>query len=1110
MYLRLAKMISLTYACTVACAALCLVLAGPASAANPPTGFEDQVVASGFTAPTAVASAPDGRTFVAEKGGRVRVITPDGTVQSTPVLDISSQVNDYHDRGLLGIAVDKNFASNGYLYLLYTYDVTPLNADSGSAMVARLSRVTVSSQNTAGPETLLLGSYASGPCPTASNTLDCIPSNGLSHSIGTVRVDPNDGTLWVGVGDSASYTTVDELAFRTYDEKSFAGKILHVDTNGNGLVGHPLCPTDTDLTHVCTKLYAKGFRNPFRFNVRPGKPPVGGDVGWDSTEEVNVIKPGGNYGWPCWEGNGHTPGYRDDQRCADLYNAGGDTRALYTYPHVDGSGTNSAAVVGGPQYTGTDWPSDYQNNIYFGDYAKGFVKRLRVDSSDNCLDKDAGGACVAQPFADSWYGAVDLSLAPGGGIYYVAFGTGGPDGALRRFDSTANKAPTAQASANPRYGPAPLQVSFSSAGSSDPEGATLTYDWDFGDRSAHSTAANPQHTYQSNGSYTARLTVSDGQRTGVATVVITPGNTPPTATVVAPTSSTTYRDGQPVQLKGTATDPEDGTLGDASFSWRVVLVHRDHTHPLSNLNGANTSFLAATDHDSDSFYRITLVATDSKGLDDTKTVDIHAETRKLTLTSTPVSGAPVTYTTTDATTPFTHDSNIGFVTTITAGQTFNNLGKYYAFDSWSDGGARQHDITIPATDSTLTAAYKEDKAAKRPVTASSFQRAGLEADKANDVDSTTRWSSSYADNQWWQVDLGTTRKVDTVELNWESAYASQYKIQTSTDGTSFSDAATENITSKGLKRTTFAARDARYVRVLGVTRATGYGISFWDARVLGPDDAAPPPAEDKALNKPATSSSNYNATFSPDKANDGNSNTRWSSAKGLDNQWWQVDLGAVRKVDKVELNWEAAWARTYKIQTSTDGANFTDAASVSGTGPGIQQITFNARDARYVRVLGLTRATSYGFSFWDARVFGPSDTAPPPPEDKALSKPASSSSDYNATLTPEKGNDGNSSTRWSSAKGLDNQWWQVDLGRVRKVNTVEVNWETAYAKDYRIQTSTDGTNFSEAAAVTLTAPTLKRTTFPSRDARYVRIFGVTRGSIYGFSFWDARVFGDPD
>jgi hypothetical protein len=126
-----------------------------------------------------------------------------------------------------------------------------------------------------------------------------------------------------------------------------------------------------------------------------------------------------------------------------------------------------------------------------------------------------------------------------------------------------------------------------------------------------------------------------------------------------------------------------------------------------------------------------------------------------------------------------------------------------------------------------------DLALNQPASASSSQAASLTPGNANDGTSTTRWSSTFTDNQWWQVDLGSSKQVDTVSLNWENAYASTYKIQTSTDGTTFTDAATVNLNAAGWKTTTFTPTNARYIRILGITRATQYGISFWDAQVFG-------------------------------------------------------------------------------------------------------------------------------------------------------------------------------------------------------------------------------------------------------------------------------------
>ena len=107
------------------------------------------------------------------------------------VLDIRSQVNSFGDRGLLGLAVDSDFATNRYVYLLYTRELNPALPDSSAPMASRLTRIVLNADSTVAnpgsPETVLLGSYAAGVCPTAANDVDCIPSDGTSHSIGTVR-----------------------------------------------------------------------------------------------------------------------------------------------------------------------------------------------------------------------------------------------------------------------------------------------------------------------------------------------------------------------------------------------------------------------------------------------------------------------------------------------------------------------------------------------------------------------------------------------------------------------------------------------------------------------------------------------------------------------------------------------------------------------------------------------------------------------------------------------------------------------------------------------------------------------------------------------------------
>ncbi len=1068
----------------------------PAGAINLPAGFQEQTLATGLDQPSAVTWAPDGRTFVAERPGRVRVIDSSGHLLPTPVIDITDHVNDYWDHGLLGIATDASFASNHYLYLLYTWDANPLNFTGPKS--SRLTRITVNDDNTASAETILVGTSNQQPCPAASNTSDCIPSDGASHSIGTVRSDPSDGSLWLGSGDSADFGGVDNLAFRTYDEASFSGKVMHVDRNGHGLPTHPFCPSDTDLTHVCTKLHSKGFRNPFRFSLRPGAGPAVGDVGWNSWEEIDLLPAAGgkSYGWPCYEAQTHTPGYDADTRCSGAggeYSregtASADVYPVTSYPHPSGG----AAIVGGPTYTGAGYPAAYQGSIFYGDYVLGTLSRLVPDghggyaptafasswagvdleaspvngdlvytdlfagevrkitytSTVGETDYAAGRPTTASgqendslgpekavdgdsttrfssSFSDGQWWQVDLGSAKtidavelnweaayasqytiatstdgtnfttaatenigGPGLHTTSFAprsaryvritgntratqfgisfwdarvlgpaSGPPPSDLARGKTTsssssetstlgpekavdgdsttrwssafadnqwwqvdlgsaqsvdtvelnwenayaahytvatstdgttfttvadetisapglhtstfaarsaryvrvtgltrgtifgisfwdakvfgpaaANGAPHAVATGTPTSGPAPLSVSFHGDASTDPDGDTLIYDWDFGDGSAHSAAANPTHTYAA-GSHTARLTVSDGRGgSDSATVPVTAGttNAAPTVTIAAPVDGSSYRDGVAVALSGSAQDPEDGALPGSALEWHVLAHHNTHLHDLGRFTGATASFTPLTDHDSDTYYEVDLTATDSGGQTTTKSVRINPQTIPLTLASSPT-GAPVTYAGTAHTAPFTTQAAIGFKTTVGTADPFVSGANTYLFGSWSDGGAATHNVTVPATATTLTATYSEDKAAQRTATASSTEAPGLEPAKAVDNLSTTRWSSAFVNNQWWQVDLGRSRRVSSVSLNWEAAYASKYTISTSTNGSSFTTAATVTNTASGWKTTTFAARSARYVRVTGTTRATIFGISFWDARVQGPAD----------------------------------------------------------------------------------------------------------------------------------------------------------------------------------------------------------------------------------------------------------------------------------
>ena len=685
---------------------LSLAVTGSAGATVLPSGFSEVTMVSGFGSPVDMAHAPDGRTFVVEKSGRLRVVLANGTLRSTPVLDLRTKVNAFSDRGMLGVEVDKDFATNGYVYLLYVYELNPLNPDQDGPMTSRLTRVKVNPDNTLAPsgtpespETVILGKAYGQPCPLSDNNVDCIPADYKWHAIGTVKSDPVDGTLWVGNGDTHA-PSVDAARWRPYDENNLAGKIMHIDRDGRGLPNHPFCQSDNNLDHVCTKIYAKGFRNPFRFSLRPGKGPVVGDVGETREDEIDLIKPGKNYGWPCYEGSVRHPVYGAEAQCQAMYAKEGTAEAA-TPPSWSYSNAGGAAVVGGPEYSGSNYPADMRGDVFVADYAQGWVKRLEVDSADNVT--------AVHDFATEWGSGVDIELLPGSGdLAYLDLGWGGSPGeGIKRFTyAGGNGIPVPRATATPTSGPAPLTVQFDGRGSTDPDGDALTYEWDFGDGSPRSTSPNPQHTYAS-GTYTAKLTVDDGLgRNPSTTVSIQAGNNAaPSAAITAPVDESKYRNGEPVTLAATGSDAEDGTLPDSAFQWQIRLHHNTHIHEFATPTGRSASFTPATDHDADSYYEVRLTVTDSGGATTTRTADIRPETVQLTLASSPT-GAPVSYDgQTPVAAPLTKTAAIGYKPAISAADTFTSDNLLRVFQTWSDGGARTHHITVPPTNTTLTATY---------------------------------------------------------------------------------------------------------------------------------------------------------------------------------------------------------------------------------------------------------------------------------------------------------------------------------------------------------------------------------------------------------------------
>jgi glucose/arabinose dehydrogenase/fibronectin type 3 domain-containing protein len=568
-------------------------------------GFSTEVVATvdPYTL-VGLAFAPDGRLFVWQKNGVVRVIK-NGVMLPTPFIDLSAKVNTFDDRGFWGFTFDPDFATNGYVYMTYVYEPTP-DPNSSGARTSRLTRATADPANPdvalANSEIVILGSVGTAPCSAQPAGADCIPADGSSHSIGNIAFAP-DGNLLLGNGDGDDASFADPLALRAQDLNSYSGKILRIHKDGTAVSDNPFYD---GTNSVRSKVWLYGVRNPFRFSVQPVHGDIWfGDVGWNSWEEVNQGERGANYGWPCYEGTGAVSAYAGYTVCQNLP-ASSVTAPYHTYNHGVGS-----AAIGGPFYTGTAWPAQYRGNFFFADYTGNFIKRVTFDANYEPTGVQTFATNVAAP--------VSMTFGPDGMMYYLSFTTG----EIRRIRTAG---PSASISATPTSGYSPLTVSFSSAGSSDPGGGSLTYQWDFGDGGT-STLANPSHTYTSDtvATYAPTLTVKNSANlTSTATTSVTVGSLPPTPTISSPANGIVVQPGQTVNYSGSATDADDGTIPASGLSWTVLLHHNSHVHTFVGSTGASGSFVAENHGPVGTFsYEIILTATDSSGLKTNTSVTVQ-------------------------------------------------------------------------------------------------------------------------------------------------------------------------------------------------------------------------------------------------------------------------------------------------------------------------------------------------------------------------------------------------------------------------------------------------------------------------------------------------------
>ena len=430
--------------------------------------FSGQSVITGLNQPASMAFAAGGRMFIGQRNGIVR-LAENGTLLAQPFVDISAQVNNIRDRGMLGMEVHPNFPTQPYVYLLFTYDPPETQSFPSSSLaspdkagnrVSRLIRVSADPANnyrTALPnsEVVLLGKNStfaniSGPDkdstndfslpPSCQGVSDCLPTDSQSHTIGALAFG-NDGSLYVSSGDGTSYGRVDPRTVRVQNLNSLSGKLLRIDPiTGQGLNSNPFFNGDANSDR--SKIYSYGLRNPFRFAVHPElDEPYIGDVGWTAWEEINVGR-GANFGWPYYEGgdgqNLQTGGYRDLPEAQAFYNSNQTaTPPLWSRTHSDGA----RAIVAGDFYQGNRYPELLQNALFLTDFGERTVRAL-ILNEDGSFDR-------IQQISGSVGAVVEMTNGPDGFMYYVDL-IGGIIGRFTYTETAANVA--AQAASSPNGG----------------------------------------------------------------------------------------------------------------------------------------------------------------------------------------------------------------------------------------------------------------------------------------------------------------------------------------------------------------------------------------------------------------------------------------------------------------------------------------------------------------------------------------------------------------------------------------------------------------------------------------------------------------------------------
>jgi glucose/arabinose dehydrogenase len=1080
------------------CELLCTVTVdGPTStvvsAAMLPTGFQDSVVLTGLTNPTSVRFAPDGRVFVAEKSGIIKVFPSlsDGT--STIFADLSTEVYNFWDRGLLGLALDPNFPTAPYVYVLYTYDATihgsaplwgtpgvlsdpcptPPGANTDGCVVsARVSRLTASGNViTPGSEQVLIEDWC---------------QQFPSHSIGSFSFGA-DGSLYVSGGEGGSFTnadfgqfgyppngsyysanpcgdpTTEGGALRAQDLRTsgdpvgLSGAILRVNP-ATGL-GQPTNPLAGSADPNARRIVAYGLRNPFRFAIRPGTNDLWiGDVGWGVWEEIDrVPDPTAgplDFGWPCYEGNGHQAAYDAANLpiCVDLYaQASSVTAPFYSYQHGVPVIQGESCPVGSSSISGLafdlpggSYPAGYDNALFFADYSRNCIW-VMFAGANGLPDPSRVNTFIANAAAP-----VDLEIGPGNDLFYVDF-TGGT---IHRIQYS---------SPNPSDLALNQRITASSVEPNTIYIPSFAVDGDLTTRWS-TEYADPQWIY-----------VDLGRTQAIGSVRLT--------------WETAYARAYAVQVSNDAstwTDVYATTTGDGSVDDITGLsVSGRYVRINGTVRATGWGY---------SLWEIEVYA------------PVGPTVSMVSPSSGPTAGGtPVTVTGTGFSTA-PNGTTVNFGAATASSVSCSTLTSCVA-TSPPGSGAVDTTVVVGGLTSTISPADRFTYTDAPPPTVS-----GVIPSTGPSAGGTTVTITGTG--------FSTTPNATTVRFGTTQAGNVNCTSVTSCIATSPGGAGTVDVTAT----------------VGGITSATGAGDRFtYAAPTVTSVNPATGPASGGTVvtingsgfaTTLGETTAKFGATIATAVSCSSSTQCVATSPIGIGTVDVTVTVAGMTSPTSTAdtFSYVGGPPSVTAVNPATGPAVGGTVVTITGTGfsatPGSTAVKFGGWPASAVTCASSTTCTATsppGSGTIDITAIVTGVSSAPGPADqfvytgavnRALGRPTAASSIELTGLEASKAVDGDPTTRWSSAFS-DPQWISVDLGSTYGISEVILHWETAYGSAYEVQVSNDAVTWTDLFSTSTGNGSVDDLTGLAGSGRYVRILGTARATVWGYSLYEIEIYGAP-